>query len=290
MKAVATGVKNHVEIDENGVAWITGANTKVIQVVLDKLAYGWRFILAPCRGEPGVRPQGLGDHKEGRSQGSPLQMKYDPKIHHRRSMRLRGYDYSSPGAYSVTICTQDRLCLLGDVVKGQMVKNAAGEMVHSLWWRLASDYPSLDLDAFQVMPNHTHGIFVIRRGEPGVRPESGSILAPCRGEPGVRPQGLGDHKDRPYARGTMPGSVGRIVQGFKSQTTDAYINGVRERGWRRFPGKLWQRDYYEHVVRNEDELNRIREYILTNPSRWTLDRYNPDRPGPAVDEDDEFDW
>jgi REP element-mobilizing transposase RayT len=200
-------------------------------------------------------------------------MKYDPKIHHRRSIRLCGYDYSSPGAYSVTICTQDRLCLLGDVVKGQMVKNAAGELVHWLWWHLASDCPSLDLDAFQVMPNHIHGILVIRRGEPG-----------------VRPQGLGDHKDRPYARGTMPGSVGRIVQGFKSQTTDAYINGVRERGWRRFPGKLWQRDYYEHVVRNEGELNRIREYILTNPSCWTLDRYNPDRPGPAVDEDDEFDW
>ena len=87
-------------------------------------------------------------------------MKYDPKIHHRRSIRLRGYDYSTPGAYSVTICTQDRLCLLGNVVKDQMVKNEAGELVHSLWWHLASDHPCLDLDAFQVMPNHIHGILV----------------------------------------------------------------------------------------------------------------------------------
>lgn len=153
-----------------------------------------------------------------------------------------------------------------------MVKNLAGELVHSAWWPLTSDYPYLDLDAFQVMPNHLHGVLVIRRGES------------C-----VRPQGLGEHKVRPYARGTLPGSIGRIVQGFKSQTTDAYIRGVREQGWARFPGKLWQRDYYEHVVRDEDELNRIREYILTNPARWPSDRYNPDCPAPPIDEEDEFD-
>jgi putative transposase len=217
-------------------------------------------------------------------------MKYDPQIHHRRSIRLRGYDYSSPGAYSVTICTQDRLSLFGDVVEGRMVKNLAGDLVHSAWWRLTSDYPYLDLDAFQVMPNHIHGILVIRRGESCVRPENGSILVPRRGEPRVRLQGLGDHKDRPNARGTVPGSVGRIVQGFKSEATDAYIRGVREQGWPRFPGKLWQRDYYEHVVRDEDELERIREYILTNPARWTSDRYNPDCPALPIDDEDEFDW
>ena len=132
-------------------------------------------------------------------------MKYDPKIHHRRSIRLRGYDYSSPGAYSITICTQDRLCLFGDVVKGQMVKNPAGELVHWLWWRLASDYPSLDLDAFQVMPNHIHGILVIRRGEPGVRPQGESILAMRRGEPGVRPQGLGRSQGSPLRMNTDDG-------------------------------------------------------------------------------------
>jgi hypothetical protein len=137
-------------------------------------------------------------------------MKYGPHIHHRRSIRPRGYDYSSPGAYSVTICTQDRLCLFGDVVERRMVKNPTGEFVHSAWWGLASDYPFLDLDAFQVMPNHIHGVLVIRPGD-------WSSGQP--GEPRVRAR---DREDRSYAHGTAAASVGRAVQAFKSRTAGAY--------------------------------------------------------------------
>jgi hypothetical protein len=93
----------------------------------------------------------------------------------------------------------------------------------------------------------------------------------------------GDHKDRPY--GTLPDSVGRIVQSFKSKTTVAYIYGVRQNKWTRFHKKLWRRNYYEHIIREEDSLNRIRHYVETNPQRWELDRENPQRKG-----DDEFDY
>jgi REP element-mobilizing transposase RayT len=136
------------------------------------------------------------------------------------------------------------------------------------------------------MPNHIHGIIVIQgRGEPRVRPTLGGHQD--------RPyQTRGDHEDRPYRkghdaglpRGTLPGTVGRIVQGFKSETTDAYIRGVKEQGWPRFPGKLWHRNYYEHIIRNEDEPNRIREYICNNPLRWPYDAENPDRRADAVDD------
>ena len=103
----------------------------------------------------------------------------------------------------------------------------------------------------------------------------------CRGESGIRPQDEGDHKGRPY--GTLPGTIGRVVQAFKSLTTHAYTAGVKRHGWMPFPGRLWQRNYYEHVIRNDEALNRICDYILTNPLRWELDRENPARRG-----EDEF--
>lgn len=101
-----------------------------------------------------------------------------------------------------------------------------------------------------------------------------------RGESCIRPKqnihpNLGDHKDRPY--GTMAGTIGRIIQMYKSITTRYYIIGVREHGWLPFPGKLWQRNYYEHIIRNEDELNRIRQYIRDNPLNWEMDAENPNR-------------
>lgn len=192
-------------------------------------------------------------------------------VHHRRSLRLKGYDYAQAGAYFVTLCTQDRACLLGSMVDEEVRLSDAGSMVQAVWDELPDHYAGIETDAFVVMPNHIHGIITINgRGEPRVRPDD------CH-----QPDS-GDHKDRPY--GTMAGSLGRIIQAFKSTTTHGYVIGVRQRGWEPFHGRLWQRNYHDHVIRNERELDKIREYIATNPLKWALDRENPQRTGCSAEE------
>ncbi len=210
-------------------------------------------------------------------------------LQNRRSIRLQGYDYSQAGAYFMTICTQNRKCRFGDIVDGKMRLNDAGRMIQTVWDELPRRDANIDLDIFIVMPNHIHGILVFHgRGESCIRPGPESSddhsAGDCRavhGKSGNCHAGgyhaggyhAGDHKDRPY--GTLPGMVGRIVQAFKSITTHEYIQGVKQNGWPSFSGKLWQRNYWEHIVRNETELNRIREYIHNNLGKWELDKLNP---------------
>lgn len=206
-------------------------------------------------------------------------------IHHRRSIRLQGYDYAQAGAYFVTICAQNRECLFGEVVDGAMILNDAGRMVEAIWEGLPDHFPFVELDQFDVMPNHVHGIIVVT----GRRPAQGNLPSPTPGDHKDRPyatfRATGSYKDRPYkAHGTLEGTVSRVIQAFKSITIHEYVMGVRLHEWRPFEGRLWQRNYYEHIIRDEDSLNRIREYIATNPLRWELDRENPQRTG-----EDEFD-
>ena len=179
-------------------------------------------------------------------------MKYDPEIHHRRSIRLRGYDYSQAGAYFVTICTQGRECFFGDIVEGEMRLNDAGRVVADEWIKSAEIRREIELDDWGVMPNHFHGILVIAG----------------------RDTVFGGRGDRPVApTGPQPRSIGAVMAGFKSAVTKR----INER--RKTPGeKLWQRNYWEHVIRNESELNRIREYIHNNPSQWEMDKLNPQHP------------
>jgi len=201
-------------------------------------------------------------------------MKYDPDKHHRRSIRLKGYDYSGFGAYFVTVCTHNRECLFGDIVNGKITLNDAVRMVETVWGELPVQFPDMKLDEFIIMPNHFHGIIVLsspRRSESCIRPCSDA-------------QKKGDHKDRPYGKlpnkfvrphGTLPKTLGRIFQAFKSITTHEYVNGVKRTGWLPFSGKFWQRNYYEHIIRNEKELNQIRQYIIDNPLNWEADEENP---------------
>ncbi|MCD4825639.1 MAG: hypothetical protein K8S55_13675 [Phycisphaerae bacterium] len=199
-------------------------------------------------------------------------MPYDNKRHHRRSIRLKGYDYSQAGAYFVTICTQDRECLFGEIVDGKMVLNDAGRMICRWYSELKNKYPDIRCDEFVCMPNHTHFVIInaggnVRADRPGVRPGV---------RPDVQPDSMGE-TSKPSKTGEHAGSPLRaVVQWFKTMTTNEYIRGVKQHGWTPFPGKLWQRNYYDHIVRNEHEMNRIREYIANNPLKWEIDRDNPD--------------
>ena len=187
-------------------------------------------------------------------------MKHNPNIHHRRSIRLKGYDYSWPGAYFITICTQDRQCLFGKVVGGEMWLNHAGAMAERWWQELNRKFRHIQTDVHIVMPNHVHGIIVIQ--------SVGADLRVC-----------------PYMKGAHIGApLPEIVQWFKTMTTNEYIRRVKNDGWPPFPGRLWQRNYYEHVIRDDQSLYRIRNYILENPLLWHLDRENPSAVG------DDPDW
>ncbi len=190
-------------------------------------------------------------------------MKYDPAKHHRRSIRLKGYDYAQAGAYFITMCTQDRACLFGDVVDGNMRLNDAGRMVVAEWAMLPERFPNVVLDAFVVMPNHVHGIIITTTSV-------GAGLVPAL-DAGTAATGA----TTTGATTRVAPTVGDVVGAFKSRVTVEYVRGVNASGWPPFRGRLWQRNYYEHVIRDEVSLNRIRKYIRDNPAHWDLDRENP---------------
>lgn len=176
-------------------------------------------------------------------------MQSQPNTRHRRSIRLREYDYTEVGAYFVTICTYNRECLFGKIVHGEMRLNDFGNGIECEWLHTAIIRPYLELEESVIMPNHMHGIVSIRDEGRGK-----ACLAPTTGTFG-----------RPVA-----GSLPTIIGAFKSASTKR-INEMRGT-----PGApLWQRNYFEHVIRNEAELNQVREYIVANPARWAEDSNNP---------------
>jgi REP element-mobilizing transposase RayT len=187
------------------------------------------------------------------------------QVHRRRSLRLRGYDYTRRGAYFVTICTQERRRVFGTVVNGRMALSAAGRMVQRVWDELPAHYPGVATDAFVVMPDHVHG--VVWLCDAGLAGGAGPGACPpaCRSTEGqaqgpVRAMALAD-----------------VVHRFKSLTTRRYIDGVEQHGWPRFPGRLWHRNYYDTIVRDAAALTNIRAYIRQNPAHWDVTRYGAPR-------------
>ena len=186
---------------------------------------------------------------------------YNPEIHHRQSIRLRDFDYSANGAYFVTMCTQARECLFGNICDGETALNEAGRMVESVWQALAEKFPEIVLDEYVIMPNHFHGIVCIV-GAPLAAP--GSDVCGCaKGDTIAENQG---------AASSAP-TLGKIMRVFKSISA-IEINRVLDRQGQ----PLWQRNYYERIIRDENELAAIREYIVSNPMRWDMDKENPDSP------------
>ena len=169
-----------------------------------------------------------------------------PLRNFRRPSRLQHFNYSQPGGYFITICAHNRRCLFGVVKEDRVVLNEAGRMIIEVWSNLPSKFPKIVLDRYLLMPNHFHAIILIQR----------------------HPYGLSEEMDIDPAT-----SLPRVIQWFKTRTTNEYIDGVKHHAWKPYTGKLWQRSYYDRIIRNDNELRRIREYIELNPMKWSLDRY-----------------
>ena len=183
--------------------------------------------------------------------------KFDPKIHHRHSIRLKEYDYAQAGAYFVTIVTWRREFLFGEIVDREMELSQYGEIVQEWWHEIPSHFPNAETGAFVVMPNHIHGIIFIleRRGTVPVPNEKKTS--------GGRTQG---RETLPLRRPTL----GQIVAYFKYQSTKE-MNALGNTGT---ITKLWQRNYYEHVIRDEMNLKSKTDYIEANPRLWDEDDQN----------------
>ncbi|MBI4306587.1 MAG: transposase [Chloroflexi bacterium] len=228
---------------------------------------------------------------------------YDPNIHHRRSIRLTDYDYSQAGGYFVTICAEGKECAFGEIIEGEMHMSDAGRIVLAAWDELPTRFPGLELDAYIIMPNHIHGIIVLTGARPpdstpeprAAETDNVGAQSHCARQPEIchtpardsrgaihrARQPVVDHqpprKQAPpaltsyrHAHTDCPPALGEIVRTFKAVTA----RRVRVLG---IPGFAWQRNYYEHIIRDEHELQQIREYIAGNPGRWSEDENNPAR-------------
>ena len=189
----------------------------------------------------------------------------------RHAMRLRGYDYSQPGAYFVSICVQHRKCLFGTIIDGQMRLNEIGEIVVECWNRIPQHFPSVELGEYVIMPNHIHGIIASNIvGARSPRPiEAEHSISPTVGARSPRPtENTKNHTDE-----IRSPPLGKIIAYFKYQSTK-HINQHHN-----MPGtRIWQRNYYDHVIRDDTDLQRIRQYIQDNPMKWALDQLHPDNP------------
>lgn len=168
-------------------------------------------------------------------------MEYNPDIHHRRTIRLYGFDYSTEACYFITICTQEKKCLFGRIEDGVMQMNELGEMIEKWYAELEHKFPSLLCLDYVIMPNHFHGIIHVG-ADLCVRPDTSSVV-----------------------------SLSQVVQWFKTMTTNEYYRKVKLKHWASVGKKIWQRNYYEHIIRNAHEFDEITQYIRTNPTRWCDD-------------------
>ena len=182
--------------------------------------------------------------------------KYQPK-NNRKSIRLQSYDYSNPGYYFVTICTKDREAIFGKIVNGVMVKNKLGNIAYKYWLRMPIQYDYVRIPAFVIMPNHVHGIIQITQKH---NPTVGAIYE--------LPLRLGIIDQETYRKERRQMYLSKIVGWYKMNVSKEINNRFGLNG-----SSCWQRNYYEHIIRNQKSLNKITEYIEKNPQLWEKDKY-----------------
>ena len=190
--------------------------------------------------------------------------KYNPKIHHRRSIRLKGYEYSQTGAYFVTLVTHQRKMLFGEVVSGEMRLNALGEIAEKWWYDIPIHFPNVKTGAFVVMPNHIHGIIIIETECRGAVPASGNDVKHIIENQGEMTSENQGEMTSPLRKPTL----GQIVAYYKYQSTKE-MNLLDGSG---VITKFWQRNYHDRIIRDECEMERIWRYIESNPDNWKDDR------------------
>lgn len=195
-------------------------------------------------------------------------MPFNPQIHHRRSIRLLDYDYSQEGLYFVTLCIQNGENLLGTIDdEGNLLLNDAGRMIEQWYFELENKFSVVTCHDYVVMPDHFHVIIEIATSNADVEHIQEQIIVHELGQ---------THRSAPTltAGGERKrSSLGTIIQWFKTMTTNEYIKGVKGSGWPEFNKKLWQRNYYEHIIRDEKSYREIAEYIQNNPVNWQKDKF-----------------
>lgn len=213
-------------------------------------------------------------------------MSYNPNIHHRRSIRLKGYDYSQAGAYFITICCEKKICRFGEIPVGaglapalinntgqpndipptaQMQLNEFGQIAFDEWLKLPERFPNFELDVFQIMPNHMHGIIVLKNvvdGDGGGQERAGASPAPTDAQNSISLDDIGVE---------MNATVGDIVGAYKSLVSNGCLEIYKSKNERM--GKLWQRNYYENIIRDEKAYLAISNYIINNPANWKQDKF-----------------
>ncbi len=174
-------------------------------------------------------------------------MKFDSHIHGRRSIRLSNYDYSKDGAYFITICSKRRQNFFGKIRNKKMTLNNIGKQVEFCWFEIPKHFPFVKLDEFVVMPNHMHGIFMVEANN----------HSPVRNNY----PSAGSNNHLPIQKSGTSKTVGSIIRGYKIGVTKWCRKNTNIHD-------IWHRNYYEHIIRNEEELERIREYIQSNPKNY----------------------
>ncbi len=199
-------------------------------------------------------------------------MVYNPEIHHRRSIRLKEFDYSKEGYYFLTICTQNREHVFGEIRNGEMVLNDAGRMVEKWYYELENKFSDIKCHDHIIMPNHIHFVIQNVGANLCVRPSLDPDVRPCMEEGENNPRGEHNIRDEHNPRGEHIGSpLRKIIQWFKTMITNEYMRNVKNCGWSPFAGKLFQSNYYEHVIRDDRDLFNIRQYIRNNSQNWEED-------------------
>ncbi len=238
-------------------------------------------------------------------------MSFENKFHH-RSIHLKDYDYSSAGAYFVTICAHNRDCLFGEIINGEMMLNDAGKMVEEWWKTIPLRYSNTEIDVCVVMPNHFHGIIIITDsvGAESISAQNNEMVCTIKNHVGAESISVPDIEMKSFTQNTVGAEsisahccktnsisqnrvdiestptkslntkkswkgLPEIIQTFKRHTTIEYIKMVKMNILPPFNKTVWQRNYYEHIIRDESDLRRIRDYIVNNPARWQDDEDNP---------------
>lgn len=193
--------------------------------------------------------------------------KHNSEKHHRRSIRIKGFDYSSVGSYYITLCSQNRENYFGKIVNNEIELNNAGKMVKKWVIETNNKFKNTIIDEYIIMPNHLHLIITIIT--PPIETDQHSCL---KKNIAVEGEHIGSPLQENYVHPRIEISI--IITWLKTMTTNEYINGVKNEIYAPFNKHLWQRNYYERIIRNENEFNKIREYIINNPVNWLNDENN----------------